>query len=929
MHDTFGPAATSAHHEAVKRLSVAGLLLLLVLSSVASVASGAQAVPVGRATTAGLVLSGGWTVTNNTSYANTALQVNGSLVVAAGGTLHLRNVTLTLAEPTSLANGIEVQANGTLWAENLTVASSSSGVPLWAQADAGSHLSIRGGSFTDLGGNSQHPGLVLAADSALVQDVRFADYYSAVIVSGTGVKVDHCTFLNSTATSASNYVVTDRASGTGFSLTNSTFRTATNVGALEVSGANARILQNTFRLDANGTNYNPILFAYDSYTGTPNAAGSRFLGNDVEGADVSVDVASNVNISGNVVNDPGPARPFGIHAWVKIGTAPRNWMTGLVIDHNYVSNYTEYGIRVEQNVSHFHVDANTIVHPREPEPAGTPQPNGIYAIRSVNNGTIAGNLIDMYAGPTVPTIGICLESNVSDILVRDNVIYNASQNAINVQGNDGHFDGAPPYETGASLHNTIENNAFLNEVPVHQTTYLVLAIVLWQWANYTVVVNNTFSGWQNVPTNYRYNGAAVLTSCSDGIFSGNLILGATYGFIFTNFGSVKLTGTGTYNRSWNEVYGNALYGITRSAVVEDTSDGMGPITNLLNVLYQTTTAAAAPQVVLESPRSVTQFDVGDQSGVYALGLGTRDLLSPENRLFSTELVQGSWAFYLAVRGNLGSGTLRVSLPQVNASQIAYAIPSAGPLTHSLCLGSSNATYLVTVGNGSGSATSSVASAPGGNATFNTTVLGQVSVTAVMVSSDNGGAGPQPGCAVPFAGSSSRPSGASGATGSSNSQSPVSALPGAWLEGQARTPAGAEVGYVPLIIALATPGSQTAWVAVGTDGAGSFSVAGLDPIHNVTGVRVASPKYIVSSYSWVPVGNGSANLTVRLAGEGVPGGPAPASTPTPRLSWLYLGLAAAALGCVASAVVAVGAGRRRTPARSARAREAPRRARPPR
>ncbi len=700
-----------------------------------------------------ITFTGVLNVSTSLAYSNTTLSLLGGILIEPGGTLHLSDVVLNLTELSDLATGIEVQKGGTLNASGLTIQSTLASNHWWILADAGSVLSVNGGHFTGLGGTSR-PGVDLQTSGARLTGVTFDQYYSAVKVEGASAVLSHCTFLNSTSSSPSTYIVSDLGSGTGLQLTGSVFRTMANVGALSIAVGNALIEGNTFQLNSSGTNTNPIWLGYSGH-GSPNAAGSRFLDNHVDGADVGDIVAPNINISGNVVNDPGPHRNFGIHASVTIGTSPGLWIRNLTIDHNVVSNYTYFGIRVEQNVTQFHLDGNSILPPREPQPAGVPQPNGVYAIRSVNNGTIDDNYIDMSVGPTLASIGICLESNTSDIAIRGNVVLNATQNALNIQGNDGHFDSATWYEDGASDRNVVEDNQFLNYVTNRQTTFMIVAVVLWQWANYTTVVNNTFLGWGNVSgVSITYDGAAVLTSCSYGTFAGNRIIDATFGFVFRNFGSVKLAGVGTYNRSANLVYGNALYGISKTAVVQDSSDNMGPIANVIDVLWNTSMATRAPSSYLESIRSATELGGWSGNGTYGLTLRTVDPVTGLPGTFSTYLRWSSPSFGLSVLGpSLGNGTLDFPAPVANSSTLSYSLPSASALSHSFCLGRQNANYSVGYSTSGGSTTSLTVTAPNGTATFGTTSNGQVNVSASLsgATSTTGGAGCLAGRGAPSGG----------------------------------------------------------------------------------------------------------------------------------------------------------------------------------
>lgn len=637
--------------------------------------------------------------------------------------------------------------------------------------------------------------------------------------------------------------------------------------------------------------------------------GFRVLGNSVDGADLTIDSASGVTVSGNVINDPGPGRLFAIHALVTIGTIPGLWIRGLTIDHNVVANYSDYGIRIEQNVSGFHVDGNTILPPRAAPVRPGYQPDAIYLLRSVNNGTVDNNYIDMSAGPTVPDIGLSLESNVSDVTLRGNVVLNATQNALNIQGNDGHFDGAPNWETGPSDRNLVEDNEFVNLGEDRQTVYDAIAIVLWQWANDTSVVGNTIAGWGDVVPAFGLDGTAVLSSSSFGTFSGNLVLNASYGFVFRNFGSVSATAPGTFNRSDNRVFGNALYGISKTAVVEDVlngvDDGMGPVANVIDALSSPSTDGGPFAAYLESVRPATALASWESNGTVGIALQAADPLTGTNATFLTDLPEESSPYSLRLVGpSLGSGVLAFSLPRATATSLTYTAPSSGNLTQTFCLGAPSGEYSVSYAVPGSGSTTLVLPAPSGAASFNSTSPGPVSVAASLVT---GIAAPNATAAACTATPGPVPAPiAPGPPGLP--PTPTSPFAPVEVAGSVRLVDGATVPDVPLLVEYRSPNGSTDWAASISGSEGEFTVPGGLSGGEVAAVRAGVPGYSVVRFNSTALASGVPMLEVVVSVVAPPKPPpAPLFGPLRPILSITLGL-----GLVGAVVGILGYSRDRQP-----------------
>jgi hypothetical protein len=816
------------------------VLVLLVIGGAAPVEASHSAPGVSRIP---LQINGDWTISSHLVYRNATIEVNGSVSIVSGGNLTLEGSTLELTEPTSLAHGITIARGGSLQGIGLTVGSSTPGNDLWMQADAGSSLALSGGSVGALGGPGGPPGLTIGASRASIFDVTFDGYYEALIVSNAAnVSVEDCQFLNSTSTDSSTYAVQVTGASPGFRLTRSAFLIPQSVGALFLAAPSAEVDNNTFSLNPNGTSEYPVLLGYTGL-GQANASGTQFLGNFVYGSDITDLASSNVEISNNrVVNDG--LHKYGIHAMVPIGTVPGLWVSGLVVENNTVSDTSCYGIRVEQNVTDFQIRGNRIV-----DPSTSPQPpyfwnskeiTGIYAIRGVNNGSIADNVLELADSPAILSEGIVLEADVNYVVVSGNEIRNVTGSAVNVQGDIPGDDSAEPYQTGPSLHDQVLDNLIVNEIPIQQTAIVGIAIVIWDWANFTVVENNTIVGWNLINSAFEYNGAALLTSASYGVIANNTVDQARYGFLFTNFAGDTANPPGTFNRSWNLVYGNVLYGISQAPVVEDSSDGQGPITNDINVLDNTRTPAGTPLGYFETINGANGISTAESAGTYDVTLTAVDPITGQTERFLTQIAWDLPPFALATTGPIAAGHMGGAVVSVNDTELNYSVTAAGGLAHSVRLNvpavEYSADYAVRVYQNRHEVSAFAVNSTTGPAAFETQGTGNLTVAVLLVSwnaSSSGNRTPPP----------------------SNESTNMT------LETLAETAAGSPVANLTVSVALSNASGPASWESEATNVSGVALLANLPSGLNVTSVAIQDPNYDLVSYSVGRPQNNTTLLTV--------------------------------------------------------------------
>jgi Right handed beta helix region len=669
------------------------ILLLLLSSVVVGVATNqgppgaGGATPTSSGLRPALTFGSGWVVTGQVTETDVAILVVGSVSVTSGASLTLTRVTLTISESSDLADGVVVQPQGSLIATSLTLQTSSPAGHVYhtyLRASAGSTVRLTGGSLLDLGGNvGGRDGFDVYAAGTVVTNVTFDQYYQAIrIKDAPNVHLSGITLKNGTG-ATSTYAVSVSGSSSGFTLRNSRFTIPQDMGALDLESPNAQVTGNQFKLDTSGTIMFPILMGFQS-SGSPNAGGTYFANNTVNGAGIIDLVGSNVTIIGNTVENTGINRPYGILASVPVGTTPGLWVRGLAIENNYVTNFSRYGIRLELNVSNFIISGNTITHP-SPNPGprwtvkfGGPQIDMIYIIRGISDGTISHNYIDATDVPKVASDGISIESNVKNVKVTYNTIINMTQAGVMVQGNVPGFDNALPWERGPSTGVLIANNVFDNEQFVRQTNFTFKGVLLWLWANHTTVQNNTFIGFQNTTTSGKQlNGAAVLSSGSLNLFENNTVYGARYGFVFTEYSGVPHPYVGEFNRSGNVVFGNRLFDITQTAVLETPKDGAGPLHNVIVALTNTKVGPGVPTSYTESIQPATAVTVSQDTGTYTESLKTADPIGGGVRTFATSMPWTAPSFNFTSNAALGTGLLDVGVTSLGAQSVTYQVPATG------------------------------------------------------------------------------------------------------------------------------------------------------------------------------------------------------------------------------------------------------------
>jgi Right handed beta helix region len=630
-----------------------------------------------------VTFASGWTVDSWVNESDVAISVTGNVVVESGGHLSIANSTLTMVEAWNLDYGVAVDAGGSFTLTDTDLQSSPSTDHTYVRAMNGSTLRVTGGRLSDIGGNvATEQGLYIGTKGATVSGTTFNQYYEAVIVSGaTGVHVSGAQILNCTSNSTETFAVDIFGSSSGFELSYSTLDIPQEVGALSVASPSAKIFHNTFELNPYANAESGIYFAYAD-NGVQNASGSSFDNNTVTGSGFIDEAGSEVTIWGNSIYDTGPNRPYGIMVEVPLYTDRGLWVNHLAIEWNTISDYSRYGIRLQQNVSAFVVSHNTIEHPStDPGPWwtelwGGPQIDAMYLIRGVQDGLVQDNYVDDSDTWYIATDGITLESDVSDVRVLDNQFYNVSQEGVVLQGNVPGFDNALPWECGPSLYDTIANNLFDNERAVSETNFTVEAILDWQWANHTTVVNNTFVGWEKVPTGDYFNGAIVLTTGSYGFYYNNTVEGARYGFVFTNFTGVAHPHTGEFNRSYNLVYGNFLSGITVASVDETSTDGMGPLHNVIVALSTTSSGVGLPSAYVESISNAALLSVSDSGGSYTEVLRTASPITGVVQPFTTWESWSDVKFSIAAAGTLGTGAMALTPTSLTSASVGFGVTAA-------------------------------------------------------------------------------------------------------------------------------------------------------------------------------------------------------------------------------------------------------------
>ena len=790
---------------------LAVVVLLLAVGSLVPLGAGGTL----GSSPAGVTHSGNWIISTPVSFGNTSLFVNGSISIVSGGSLSLYNVTLSVSEASALAHSITIASGGALSASGSTIESATPANHLGIRADAGATVSISGGAILDVGGAAGPLGFVVDATGARFTGVTFQDYYEALVISAPDVTVDHCAFSHTTSTTSATYVVSTSGSSSGFVMSHSRIVDTAMAGGGLFVASSSDIENNTFTLNPQGTNPRPILIGYAGSNGHVNASGTRFLNNVVSGSDVTDFDSSHVTISHNRILDTGGQQyihDFGVHAEVFTPSGAGIWINGLTIEHNYISNSTGYGIRVEQNITNAVIADNTITN-ISTDPVSGPY-NGaktycaIYLIRGVTHTLVTGNLINASSdigNASLEIAGIGLESEVSNSTVSNNTVLNTDL-GLWVQGdwNDG------PGNIGPSWFNTITGNTFRNTRPIVQTHDLANAIQSYDWANRTTISNNIIQGWNMVPSGVStYEGAAILQADPFGTISGNLVKSATYGVVFGYFyGQLS-------NASYNALYGNS-FNVTKSAVVDNTASAPAPIQNVVNVLTASATSSGFPTSLEQSIGGTNGAAFSEAGGVYATTLETPSPITGAISNFTTSIPWKGANFSVAISGPLGSGTLPASVSSVSSTQVTYTVSATSALSYAVSLAptsqSYTANYTVRVVSASGTQSFSVHS-PSGPAYFQTSATGSQSITVVL---DNW----------------------------TRTSSPSTIV----LELHVARSNGTPVSGVDAQVALQEPGQTTSASLGPTNSSGNASLGGLPSGTSVTNVSITSGNYTVSGYT---------------------------------------------------------------------------------
>ena len=778
-------------------------------------------------------INGDWTVRGWTNESNVVLQVNGSVRIQAGAHLNLDNVTLKIQESSNVEYGVTVDLSGSLNAKNLVFESTDPLLHTYLLGSPGSLVTLQGGRLLDLGAaGGGEVGLLIQGNGSSVEGITFDHYNQAIVVSSASdVSVSNVTVRNSTAASNSTPAVSVYGQSPHFSITNSVFDVPQNVPALSISATYATVRHDTFNVDVNGTQRAAVVFTADG-NGLSNAAHSIFENNSLSGTGFIDDAGSNVTISSNRIVDNGPNRAYGILVETPLFTAPELWTRYVTISNNYISDYSDYAIRIQQNVSNFVVSGNTIVDPStHPGPAsyeqwGGLQVTGIYIIRGVENGLVTHNYIDLSDLPWIASTGLILESKVSNIVVTYNTFLNATQDGVDIQGNLPGFDNAYPWECGPTVYNYFGNNLFENLRYISQTNFSVNGIVEWNWANWTTIVNNTFTGWQTVKVATMYDGAVILTDGSYGLYANNTIEGARYGFVFTNLSwSTPNPYPGQFNRSYNLVYGNFLTGITVNAVVETPTDGEGPLHNVIDVLTNSSVSPGVPSSDVETISPAVSLSSSESNGTFRETVRTSNPLGGGVKSFTTSIPWSISPFSIASSGGLGSGSLSQTLISVNRTAVEYQVPVVSSQQESVNLHPpTNASWsLYSVGVKFGSSKSSFnVNTTTGSADFRASGTGTATVSADLIR-----------YGYPSQGN----------TGGSNNSTGTNTT--TWgIEGSVTLAGNASVANLSVELELVGPEENSTWIDINTTANGTFAVSGLNSQADLGNVSLGPGAYTI-------------------------------------------------------------------------------------
>ena len=708
----------------LKLAAFAGLFLFLTLPIVGVI--GSQPPP----ETNGLVFNGDWTVSGTEVQSDIQILVRGDLTVMPGGSLTLNRVNLSLEEPTDLARLIRVREGGSLRIMGGSITSSTPGKRLWIEAFSGSTFSVDGVIFSALGGTiSGREGIVSWANNLVVQRSTFMDYYVGLrILGGRTLTIANNSFLKSRG-DANSYVVSVK-SASDVKIIDNYIWPQVDTGVLYVRSGRNSISRNHFRVLAYGTEQFPVLLGYDlgSSQGTDD---TTFSYNTIEGAGLTVFASSRVKILNNRIDMTG-IHQYGILAMVLEGDPLSLWMTDILVENNFITNFTRYAIRLEHNVTRSMVRGNII---SQPTATMWGEYYGIYIIRALNNITVSRNFINMYQpDPSAFTTGISLESRVHDSIVDGNTILDANQNAINVQGDEGVLVPAPSYLIGPSFRNRVSNNTINFLRPITQTANLIVAIVTWLWSNYTVIENNTILNCSRANSASWYNGAAILTSSSYQRIRNNRIDDATYGVVFRRFTyNHEDPAFGQFNRSGNVVYGNIMTRISKSLVVSDESDTFGPIRNVVLAVGDRI-VDGLPEMQFESMNPIRSLWWSSANGTFTAGMMTSIAASRRMERVQTSIPFNGPSVKWTVSGFLDPGGNRYDNYSVSGFPPAgwsYQIKTLSATRHAVSVPEKRAEYNVSIQSQTGWRNSTVSSTDSATLSFEAQDTGLLKVRAAF------------------------------------------------------------------------------------------------------------------------------------------------------------------------------------------------------
>lgn len=344
---------------------------------------------------------GDWIVTGTEAVENEAITLDGNLIVKPGGSLTLRNVTLTIDCQYDGQYRIEVEPGGSLFVEGSEI-SAASLAHGFAFAVDGSAFEMEDSEVHGVGWGPEQElrdneailsgqrGLLIRTDNALLDRNIFSNNYVGVILASSGVTLTHNTIVSNTvhgiyvqdgtdSTIADNYIQHGEDVSSPFRMK---------------PGHNNHIISNTIQS-----------LIHRGVIETFNSEGNVLENNDISGFGMGISMmfVSNDNV---VRNNTISVDEAGIMVWgwgntVKgntISSAVEQPQTGIYMVYAYNSVVTD----------------NVITDVAEE--------NGIWLRHSSNN-LISGN--EVYAGPSSdlrPSTGLMLFSNSQHNVIHGNTL---------------------------------------------------------------------------------------------------------------------------------------------------------------------------------------------------------------------------------------------------------------------------------------------------------------------------------------------------------------------------------------------------------------------------------------------------------------------------------------------------------------------------